>query len=79
MLNPVFRESSVGIPEIDKNFSKFIMTQQKNSFDATTKTFYGDLFKRWGFAVETEREVFSHACSIDLVAISENSEELFCL
>ncbi len=39
----------------------------KEPFDETTKAFYRHLFKTWGVEVETEREVFSHARSIDLV------------
>lgn len=50
------------------------MSKQKNSFDATTKTFYGDLFKRWGFEVETEREIFSRSRSIDLVVSCQDEQ-----
>jgi hypothetical protein len=36
-------------------------------FDETAKAFYRRLFKNWGVSVETEREVFSNARTIDLV------------
>ncbi|TGO02887.1 hypothetical protein PN36_17405 [Candidatus Thiomargarita nelsonii] len=43
------------------------MTTSKEPFDETAKAFYRHLFKTWGVEVETEREVFSHARTIDLV------------
>ncbi len=43
------------------------MTSEHEPFDETTKAFYHRLFQNWGVKVETEREVFSHARTIDLV------------
>ncbi len=43
------------------------MTILKEPFDETAKAFYHHLFQKWGVEVETEREVFSRARSIDLV------------
>ena len=51
------------------------MSKQKNTFDATTKTFYGKLFKNLGLGVETEREIFSQARSIDLVVTCVNYQQ----
>lgn len=45
------------------------------TFDATTKTFYGNLFKRWGLHVETEYEIFSQARRIDLVVTCPQTEQ----
>jgi hypothetical protein len=42
-------------------------TTSKEPFDETAKAFYRHLFKTWGVEVETEREVFSNARTIDLV------------
>jgi hypothetical protein len=43
------------------------MTSEHEPFDETTKAFYHRLFQNWGVKVETEREVFSRARTIDLV------------
>ncbi|MEK8021489.1 MAG: hypothetical protein VSS75_031825, partial [Candidatus Parabeggiatoa sp.] len=43
------------------------MTSKHEPFDETTKAFYQRLFQNWGFKAETEREVFSHSRTIDLV------------
>ncbi|MCP4702206.1 MAG: hypothetical protein GY862_35910, partial [Gammaproteobacteria bacterium] len=51
------------------------MSRQTSSFDATAKTFYDGLFKRWGFDVKTEQEIFSHSRTIDLVVICRDSEQ----
>ncbi|MEK8020040.1 MAG: hypothetical protein VSS75_024465 [Candidatus Parabeggiatoa sp.] len=42
-------------------------------FDDTTKNFYRQLFEGWGLTVETEREVFFRARSIDLVVTGPTS------
>ncbi len=42
-------------------------TSSHEPFDETAKAYYFELFKNWGLKVETEREVFSRARSIDLV------------
>ncbi len=43
------------------------MASEHEPFDETTKAFYYRLFQNWGVKVETEREVFSRARTIDLV------------
>jgi hypothetical protein len=43
------------------------MTYPHEPFDETAKTFYGQLFKRWGLGVETERGIFFRGRRIDLV------------
>jgi len=43
------------------------MTSKHEPFDETAKAFYHRLFQNWGVKVETEREVFSRARTIDLV------------
>ena len=51
------------------------MSPKNISFDATAKTFYGNLFKGWGLSVETEREIFSHSRRIDLVVSCQPAEQ----
>jgi hypothetical protein len=43
------------------------MTSKHEPFDETAKAFYHRFFQSWGFEAETEREVFSHSRTIDLV------------
>ena len=67
-INPIGRTSTTCA-------SSLAMAKKNTSFDATTKTFYGDLFKRWGLNVETEREIFSHSRSIDLVVTCSEQQQ----
>jgi len=50
------------------------MTSSHEPFDETAKAFYYRLFKNWGLSVETEREVFSHSRTIDLVVRCTNAD-----
>jgi hypothetical protein len=51
------------------------MTSEHEPFDETAKAFYHRLFQNWGVEVETEREVFSRARTIDLVVTCPNEAD----